>query len=128
MANLVKVTGVKNVIANIKRVNVKFGIGVERGLKKAGLLIQRESQKIVPVDVGNLRGGAFTRNIGGRAFDTDVIVGYTADYAVYVHEDLQAKHKKGKKAKYLEIPARITHRMEALKIIETEAKMSLRKL
>lgn len=31
-----------------------------------------------------------------------VVVGYTQNYAVYVHEDLNAKHKKGRTAKYLE--------------------------
>lgn len=41
---------------------------------------------------------------GGNA--GDVIVGYTANYAMYVHEDLKARHKEGKVAKYLEKPAR----------------------
>lgn len=35
-----------------------------------------------------------------------VSVGYTQAYAVYVHEDLEAKHKPGKTAKYLETPLR----------------------
>lgn len=35
----------------------------------------------------------------------DVIVGYTAAYALYVHEDLEAHHPVGQ-AKYLEQPAR----------------------
>lgn len=34
------------------------------------------------------------------------IVGYTQDYAVYVHEDLTATHKEGKQAKFLEEPFR----------------------
>lgn len=33
------------------------------------------------------------------------IVGYTASYAIYVHEDLRARHTVGE-AKYLEKPAR----------------------
>lgn len=36
----------------------------------------------------------------------DVIVGYTQDYAVYVHEMTWLQHKPGKEAKYLETPAR----------------------
>lgn len=44
---------------------------------------------------------------GNLAEDSpSVTVGYTADYAVYVHEDLTAKHKQGKQAKFLEAPAR----------------------
>lgn len=38
--------------------------------------------------------------------DVDCVVGYTAAYAIYVHENLTAKHKPGKQAKFLEQPAR----------------------
>lgn len=40
--------------------------------------------------------------------DTNVsaVVGYTQAYALRVHEDMEAKHKPGKKAKYLEGPMR----------------------
>lgn len=37
----------------------------------------------------------------------DVIVGYTQNYAVYVHEDMKARHKEGKTAKYLEKAVKI---------------------
>src|SRR3954463_1892862 len=39
--------------------------------------------------------------------DTEVsaVVGYSAPYALYVHEDLQTPRAKGKSAKYLERPA-----------------------
>jgi hypothetical protein len=64
----------------------------ENGLLKGGLLLQRESQAIVPVQFGPLRASAFTRNVGRSGFDADVIVGYTAAYAVFVHENLEAAH------------------------------------
>ena len=35
-----------------------------------------------------------------------VVVGYTANYAVYVHESMKARHAAGKQAKFLEQPAR----------------------
>lgn len=35
-----------------------------------------------------------------------VIVGYTASYGLFVHENLEASHKEGKQAKFLEEPAR----------------------
>jgi len=38
--------------------------------------------------------------------DPAVIVGYTAQYAIYVHENLEANHPNGGQAKYLEQPAR----------------------
>lgn len=40
---------------------VKAGRTIEDGLVIAGLRIQRESQKLVPVDTGNLKGSAFTK-------------------------------------------------------------------
>lgn len=39
---------------------VKQGMGLVQALKKGGHRIQRESQKLVPVDTGNLKGSAFT--------------------------------------------------------------------
>lgn len=41
-----------------------------------------------------------------KASQASVAVGYTAAYAVFVHENLEAKHKEGKQAKFLEGPAR----------------------
>lgn len=38
--------------------------------------------------------------------DVSVVVGYTAAYAVYVHENMEAQHPRGGQAKFLETPAR----------------------
>lgn len=38
--------------------------------------------------------------------NVSVIVGFTQAYAVFVHEDLTARHAPGKQAKFLEQPAR----------------------
>ena len=121
MAKLIKITGMSRVLANLKRSKSATAAGVERGLKQAGLFLQRESMLIVPIDKDILRPGAFTRNVGGSGFDADVVVGYVADYATYVHEDLQAKHKPGKQAKYLEQPAR-EKKGEIVKIIKEEVR------
>ena len=106
MARMIKVTGVQQVIANLKKSTNRLGIGVARGLKKGGLLLQRESQKIVPVQVGDLHNAAFTRNVGGTGFRTDIVVGYAGvDYAVYVHEmvgELIKWSRAGSGAKFLE--------------------------
>lgn len=83
----------------------EHAVGMNRGLIRAGLWLQRESQKIVPVDTAALKNSARTRS-EGVGFDTIVTVSYSTDYAMYVHEDLVARHKKGKQAKYLEDPAR----------------------
>lgn len=122
MAKLANMTGMSNVLRNLKKADVKIGKGLEVGLKRGGLFLQRESMKIVPVDLDNLRPSADTRNIGGKGFDTDIVVHYGAgaNYAPYVHEDLEARHKPGKTAKFLEKPAR-EKRKDILNIINEEA-------
>ena len=89
---IVKIKGMQQVISKLKRVpKDHLGPGVARGLKIAGLHLQRESQKIAPVQLGNLKNSAFTR-ASGSGLKTDVIVGYTAAYAAYVHEDPDKAH------------------------------------
>lgn len=48
-------------LRNVLTAARKRGASLQEGLFIAGLRIQRESQRLVPVDTGNLRGSAFTR-------------------------------------------------------------------
>jgi len=82
--------GLKRVLANMQKAKVKTELGLRAGLLAGALYVQRESQLRVPVDTGNLKGSAFTRfdPIGGKP---SYIIGYTAAYAVYVHESLGMK-------------------------------------
>lgn len=105
MAHIVKVIGVKEIKQRLRKAHVSLGSSVEKGLTKAGLFVQRASMAIVPIEFGILKNSAGTKIIG-KGWDTDVVVYYTASYAVYVHENKKAKHKPGKKAKFLEGPAR----------------------
>jgi len=91
MAQLSLVTGVDEVISKLRVWDKRYEKRFAAGMKVAGLFLQRESQKIVPVDTGILRSTAFTRATG-FGFATDVLVGYTAAYAIFVHEDLDAAH------------------------------------
>ena len=116
MVGMIKITGVSNVIGRLIKTTQAYEKDVPRKLLKGGLFLQRKSQLIVPIDEDNLRPGAFTRNIGGGGFKADVIVGYVAEYAVYVHENMEARHKPGKEAKFLEKPAK-EKRKEILEII-----------
>lgn len=148
---VVKVTGVNTVIRNLKQWGVKAEVGIENGLIRAGRYLQRESQKIVPKQTGDLHNSAYCRNVGRHGFKADIVVGYTAFYAVYVHEDLDKLHgtafnivhakeieaakgtKKGtteggmfkrgpnQQAKYLEKPAR-EKKPEIIRIIYSEVK------
>lgn len=104
MARIPGVTGVDKVFSNLKVRNAKTVLQVQQGLLKAGFFLQAKSQDVVPVKFGILKNSAFTRMEGG-GMDTNVIVGYTANYAIYVHE-IDAKHKPGKIYKFLEKPMR----------------------
>ena len=94
------VTGLNVVLKNLKAVKPRLGVKIGRNLKRAGLFLQRMSQEIVPVDEGPLKASAFTRNVGGVDWATDIVVGYTMDYAVYVHENLTKAHGRAYNVKY----------------------------
>lgn len=99
------VQGLKRITIALKKHRGAVAKGVRVGLFRGGLFLQRESQKIVPVDLNVLRPSANTR-MEGEGIESAVIVSYSTDYAVYVHEDMEARHKPGKSAKYLEKPLR----------------------
>lgn len=97
MASVSDISAVKTKIRAV--VNKKIA-GMTRGLKTAGMLILRDSQKIVPVDYGPLKASGFVRAKGANTKNVDVTVGYTAAYAVYVHEDLEKAHGSAFNIKY----------------------------
>lgn len=87
MANLTLIFGVQRILSNLAVRNAKIAAGCEIGLKMAGLRLQRESQRVVPVDFGPLKASAYTRQKGTGVM-TVVEVGYTAAYALEVHENV----------------------------------------
>ena len=120
MADLSKVTGVKEVIRNMHRAGIRFALGVERGLKRGGLFGLRKSKQVVPVLTGNLKNSGDVRS-EGNGFNTVVKVGYwDTDYAIYVHERRDLKHKEGKQSKFLESPMR-NHSKEIYNIVADSA-------
>ena len=112
---LTHVVGVRAVQARLKEAGILSGVEIERGLKRAGLFLQRLSQKVVPIATGALKGSAGTRMIG-RGKHAVAAVFYTQAYAVYVHERTELRHKPGKTAKFLEEPAKV-YRSDILRVI-----------
>ena len=95
MANVLKIDGLDDIMRKFKQHELKLGKQFENALVRAGLTLQALSQQIVPVQFGVLKASAFTRNLRpGEGWRSDVVVGYTANYAVYVHENLEAAHGK----------------------------------
>jgi len=149
---MLEVKGINTVIRNLGRATGELGRKVAIGLTKGGNLLQRESMKIVPEQLGHLKGSSFHRNVGGSGFRTDRVVGYEAEYAVFVHEDLNKAHGRefnikhaseiaeaagtkagtaaggmffrgeNQQAKFLEKPAR-EKRREIIRIIQREARI-----
>lgn len=87
-----KIEGMRQVLASFRSLSKAKKKGLRLGLGRAGLLLQRESQAIVPVEFGNLQASAFTRVEDQGPSTFVVTVGYTAEYAVYVHEILDYRH------------------------------------
>jgi len=94
-----KVTGVRGVLSELDKATKSIQRRAERGVKKAGVFLQRKSLLLVPVDTGVLRASSFVRK-QGSGLSTVVFVGYTTAYAVYVHEDLDKAHGAEFNAKY----------------------------
>lgn len=126
-----EVTGATEVTANLRKARKQLERNVELGLVKAGLFLQRESQHLVPVEFGVLRNTAGTRK-RGSGFNTIVVVFYGTDYAVYVHENLEAAHGQRFNEKYSkEISAGTMHRrrpQEQAKFLEAPARKNGKRL
>ena len=66
--------------------------------------IMAESRDIhVPIDTGHLKSTGKVQNVVDNGSEITVSMGYSADYAEEVHENLRAFHRVGR-AKYLETP------------------------
>lgn len=123
--------GVAELRRKLQKHKKKLAQQLSRGLLNAGYLLQRESQKLVPISLGDLRRSAYTRK-EGSGFNTVVSVGYELDYALWVHENVLMKWKgkkrrkpfkgvywgpKGRQAKFLEAPFR-ERRKELMALIK----------
>lgn len=97
-----KITGIEAVLRKFSKAADKIIRVSVAGLKEGGKFLQNKSQEIVPKQIGTLHSSAFTRNIGGEGTKADIVVGYTADYAVFVHEDLTKAHGQEFNVKYAE--------------------------
>lgn len=78
-----------------------------RALYQEGELIATRSRDLTPVDTGALRGSthvAGPEQAGPLTIVTVAVGGPAAPYAIYVHEDMEARHPVGQ-AKFLEVAA-----------------------
>ncbi len=84
---MAKLEGLDEVMKNLNvEINEVEG-RTTAGLFAAGLVVQAESQRRVPVEYGVLRASAYTRL--SIEDPNSVEVGYTASYALSVHENME---------------------------------------
>lgn len=75
---------------------------VQSALLDCGNDLQQKAQDLTPVRTGALKASAFTE-ADKQGKNPSVIVGFEEEYAIYVHENLEAHHDVGQ-AKFLEQP------------------------
>jgi len=109
-----KLEGARELSKNLSTLSKRLGQGVEKGIIEAGAFLKEESNKVAPVEIGNLIDESFSTASPKAGMDTVVYVGYgppgsvSEHYAVPQHEfpELKRKKKAGRQWKYLEEPFR----------------------
>jgi len=103
----VTLIGLDKLVQQITR-GTQAGPSLSRAVYAEATTVLNESKKIVPVDNGFLKNSGKVEPPKISPKETSVEVTYggaAAPYALYVHEDPDARHAPGKTFKYLEIPA-----------------------
>lgn len=95
--------GMSTMLARLEKMRDDLPKELDKALYAEAQGIFRRSQRLVPVDKGFLKGSGVVEGPTNH----EVLIGYggpAAPYALYVHEDPEAQHAKGKTYKFLEIP------------------------
>ena len=110
-----RVTGLAQLRLSLGRIGGRLEAALAEGLLEAGETLKERSQQLVPVETGELRDSAFVRQ-DRRGRRPAVEVGYDAEHALTVPEDLDAEHAPGESSKFLERPARSLRRKLAAQL------------
>lgn len=95
--------GMSTLLGRLEQMRDDLPKELDRALYREAQAIFRKSQRLVPVDKGFLKNSGVVEGPTNH----EVLIGYggpAAPYALYVHENPEAKHAKGKTYKFLEIP------------------------
>ena len=124
--------GMSSMLGRLEKMRNDVPKAIDKAIYVEALRIFRKSQRIVPVGPINdptYKGIPGTLRASGvieGPTNHEVLIGYggiAASYALYVHEDPNAKHKPGKSYKYLETPF-----MEALGGMEKRLAQEVEKI
>lgn len=96
------VEGDDELIAKLNALWPRFSNAAVSGCMDWADDVMNTSKRLVPVDTGALKGSGYTKVMSGPD-GVEITLGYSQNYALYVHENMEAHHENGQ-AKYLEIP------------------------
>jgi len=93
----IKIKNLEGLVRGLERfpINLKREFG--RAMRKSMAVLERKTKPLIPVDTGHLRKTTVPDYI--RPFKS--VFSTHTDYAIYVHENLQAYHRVGE-AKFME--------------------------
>ena len=121
-----EVVGVQAVLKGYGKARTDDARAIDEGLKRCAEILLNASQKLVPVLTGKLKASGQIQGNGKKGFGAEWIVVYTAPYAWFVHEDMEAKHAAPTQAKYLsDALRRVRGTMTA--VLERQLKASVSK-
>ena len=118
---MVVLKGIDNVLRNLNKEIKGIENRTQAGVTAAALKVKAESMKLTPVDTGNLKASAYV-NFPAIKNIPSAEIGYTASYAVFVHEINNNYIAPGTQWKFLET-ALFSNQKEILNIIKRYAKI-----
>lgn len=101
--------------ASLNTLRLRTAAHYQAGVREAAEFLLEKSNEVVPFDTGYLKSTGYA-TVVGVGFFAKGEVGYTAEYALYVHENVHHHFKGGKMAKYLSWSAMV-HEREIAAII-----------
>ena len=123
---MAKIKGLQKVMNNLNREIGKIKEGTMKGLIESAAFIRVDMDKTppkIPIDTSNLRSSWFTTP-NPTPKGPSLILGFGAAYAVFVHENLEARNwnRPGSGAKFFEAALK-RNTKEILRIIGNNAKI-----
>jgi len=109
----IKIRGLKGVTEALKKHPELITRTVEIELFKQGNIIMTQAKELTPVLTGALRSSGYVespKRVKDKILVTMGFGGTAQKYAVYVHENMTARHNPPTQAKFLETPARAAKR------------------
>ena len=96
----IEVKGVEAVLQAFGKARKETGKRIEDSLRQCGEILLTASLPLVPVQTGKLKGSGRVE-VRGRGLAATASVIYEAPYAIFVHENLEARHAPPTQARFL---------------------------